>query len=82
VNTFDDHAVILGSEVVDSSADGLLEGISVLEAAFEVGLEIITSETSDKTGEEISDFNGVEGEAAAVGRGSNSSKRVAHLNVW
>ena len=79
VNSLDDHAVILSSKVVNSSADGLFESISVLESAFEVGLPIITSETSDKTGKEIGDLNGVEGEAAAVG---SSSKWVAHLNVW
>ena len=65
--------VILSHEIIDGSADSCLEILGVLNAAFEVGLVVITSESSDKTSKEVSNLGGVEGEVPAVDRCAEST---------
>ena len=57
LDTLDDLAVILGSDIGDGSADGLLERVSVLEAALQVGLVVMSGESVDESSNEVSDLN-------------------------
>ena len=76
MDSLNNLAVILGSDVGDGSADGLLEGVRVLEAALQISLIVVASESVDESSEEVSDFEGVEGEVSA---GDGGSEWVAHV---
>ena len=58
--------VVLGHDIIDNSADGLLVGGGGLDAGVHVCLVVVSGEAIHKSGEEVSDCCSAQGEGTTI----------------